>query len=326
MENLTLSIRKSTLVEGTVSVFLFLVALCCAFEFGARLLPSSVAFPPQANYFKYDAESGYDLAENTAPHTHYIAEVSYPTWTNADGCFDEPFLASTSPFIYLAGDSFTWGYAPYPSKWGTLLEKTLDIRVAKCGVPGFGTEQELAKAKKNLVRMGTPRLILVGHFENDAFNDTMFETEKGYGFNKTPWANGIASRPLNCLSRADFSVAQNAKCWLWQHSVLDRMLLYDVRGPGKQVLLYLLGPVFELSVPPPDAPIGDVSAWTGAGLLGFEVLAREQKAQLLIVLLPSSPSVVGTTTTDTLTPDFLNAHSLPYLDLRPAFAAAHKAV
>lgn len=70
------------------------------------------------------------------------------------------------------GDSFTFGYAPFESNWGTVLEDRLKVRVLKCGVIGHGARQEFIKASRVIARVGTsPKLIVVGYFINDVTDD-----------------------------------------------------------------------------------------------------------------------------------------------------------
>ena len=73
------------------------------------------------------------------------------------------------------GDSFTHSFAPFPDKWGTQIEKLLHYRVLKCGVTGYGTNQELEKAKEIIAKVNhQPQLIIVGYFWNDISDDYSF--------------------------------------------------------------------------------------------------------------------------------------------------------
>ena len=100
--------------------------------------------------------------------------VEYRIWSNELGCFDEPYHGEKN-YILLVGDSFTHAYAPFPDKWGTRIEKLLHYRVLKGGVTGYGTYQELLKAKEIIAKVkNRPQLIIVGYFWNDLSDDYSF--------------------------------------------------------------------------------------------------------------------------------------------------------
>jgi len=66
-----------------------------------------------------------------------VDRVTYPIWSNSIGCFDKEHTRY-DPYIYFAGDSFTWGYAPFEEQFGTLVEKMTGVRILKCGVSHTG--------------------------------------------------------------------------------------------------------------------------------------------------------------------------------------------
>ena len=124
-------------------------------------------------YFVPHARRGFDIGRNRRA-SHYVDGLVYPVWSNSLGCFDrEPEIRDD--YIYLAGDSFTWGFAPFADKFGTRLEKSLNMPVLKCGVNHSGQRHELGKMREIITRVGKPPgLIIVGYFSNDAANDYLF--------------------------------------------------------------------------------------------------------------------------------------------------------
>ena len=73
----------------------------------------------------------------------------------------------------MAGDSYTWGFAKYESKWATILERRARIPVLKCGVTHTGQFHQLSKMKA-IVSSNAPKAIIVGFYENDLANDYFF--------------------------------------------------------------------------------------------------------------------------------------------------------
>ena len=134
------------------------------------------AFYPQ-NYFVSDAETGFDIGSNRRAE-HFLPEFgSYPVWSNEIGCFDERIAANTdiSASIYIAGDSMTWGYAPYEAKFGTLLKERTDARVLSCGITHSGQRHQFVKFRRNVERLnGYPSVVVVNVTYNDIENDYAF--------------------------------------------------------------------------------------------------------------------------------------------------------
>lgn len=126
------------------------------------------------NYFAAHDERGFEIGKNRSG-SHFVMDFgSYKIWSNSLGCFDtnEPNKLNTGEFIYLAGDSWTWGYAPYENKFGTLLESKLTLPVLKCGVTHSGQRHQFAKFKEITESLGRyPRLVVINYADNDVAND-----------------------------------------------------------------------------------------------------------------------------------------------------------
>ena len=99
----------------------------------------------------------------------------YEIWGNSVGCFDDEPPPATAPDIYLAGDSFTWGYTPYEAKFGTILERETDLLVYACGVPHTGMLHQFDKFLEVAGSFpGWPALVIVNVFNSDIANDFAF--------------------------------------------------------------------------------------------------------------------------------------------------------
>jgi hypothetical protein len=148
------------MVEATLRIFL--------------TKPSRPYYPRY--YFKLDPFAGYDIAKRFITTKHIFPDSRHRVWSNEIGCFDKSCKGIDNNYIILLGDSYVWGFTPFEYNYGSLLEKYLGYRVLKCGVPGYGTKQELIKLKKILKEMkNRPRLIIVSYcLENDFINDYLF--------------------------------------------------------------------------------------------------------------------------------------------------------
>ena len=130
-------------------------------------------------YYMLKENRGFDIRTNATRRQLYFSDGVFDIWGNNIGCFDyDVDLAEVREkgYILLVGDSFTWGFTEFRETAGVSLENRLEKRVLKCGVPSYGTRQELYKAKEIIDRIGTPpgKLILGYYVGNDVLNDYFF--------------------------------------------------------------------------------------------------------------------------------------------------------
>ncbi len=134
-------------------------------EFGRGTYPK--------NYFINDDILGFDIGPNISPINFYSPNGILKIFSNKYGCFD--LNTKYNNYIYLAGDSFAWGYDNYEKLFGTKLQNELKNDVAKCGVTNTGQEHQFLKFQKflnkNLIH---PKKIIVTHFKNDLSDDAKF--------------------------------------------------------------------------------------------------------------------------------------------------------
>ncbi len=119
---------------------------------------------------------GFDLAHNVKSRSHKPRETEpFDVWGNNLGCFDTDLLDTDSPEIYLAGDSFTFAFAPFDKKFGTLLEASLGVRVLKCGVTHTAQRHQFQKFKEIYEALNKkPRIVVVNYVANDIQGDYAF--------------------------------------------------------------------------------------------------------------------------------------------------------
>lgn len=129
-------------------------------------------------YYMADRNKGYDIKPNVSKFQSNVdEEIYFPVWSNALGCFDEPYKGERD-YILLLGDSFVFGHVPFADNWGSQLEKLSGNRVLKCGVDSYGTKQEFLKGKEIIKMTQTsPRLIIVGYFWPSLDRDYIFPNQ-----------------------------------------------------------------------------------------------------------------------------------------------------
>lgn len=196
-------------------------------------LPVGPYYPQ--HYLIPDERASYDISENFPPSIARCDDAVYPTWSNELGCFDKPYNGEKR-YILLAGDSFTWGFAPFEDKYGTVLENYLGMRVLKCGVTGYGTKQELLKIRKVLAKVeNRPQLIIVGYYiENDYSDDWHFPrytVVEGCLVDKTMIVDlsfhkkDVTVPPEEVKKKLLRWNGGGARCWLYKHSIIYNMFL-----------------------------------------------------------------------------------------------------
>jgi hypothetical protein len=128
-------------------------------------------------YFRADDVLGFDIS----PGARATAEVDghpYEVFSNSLGCFDRNELRdfqARGEYVYFAGDSFTWGYAPYETKFTTVWERETGRLAAKCGVTHTGTLHQFEKFKRVANAIGKfPRTVFVAFYVNDPANDLAY--------------------------------------------------------------------------------------------------------------------------------------------------------
>ena len=166
------NLLKAGLVLGSVILIVILLEVILRFTHYSILITKNEEF---RYYYMADLNKGYDIKPNVSKFQSNVDEkVYFPVWSNALGCFDEPYKGEKN-YILLLGDSFVHGHAPFADKWGSQLQKLLGYRVLKCGVDSYGTNQEFLKGKEIIKATQTsPHLIILGYCFNDLGDDYLF--------------------------------------------------------------------------------------------------------------------------------------------------------
>ena len=123
------------------------------------------------DYYAAHPTRGFDIKAGHKAQ-HVVQGLRYPIWGNALGCFDREWPEVPKGYTYFAGDSFTWGYAPFETKFATLFEKQTGRPSLKCGVEHTGQLHQLDKLRDVIGKVGhAPKRVVLGYFVNDVPND-----------------------------------------------------------------------------------------------------------------------------------------------------------
>jgi hypothetical protein len=251
--------------------------------------------------------------------------------------------------MYLAGDSFTWGFAPFNDKWGSLIESLTNERVLKCGVSGFGTKQELLKAKKILSSLdNNPELIIVGYNAgNDPWEDYDFlkhsvfdgfmvaNTDDSYiNLNKEQRQDLFKQQyewvQRYCMSEEPQNLnIQRIKCLLHKNSIIYNLLKNNVKNLVKSIF----GDNFTIksgliNAIPAKVGVPDNSIFEKhfESIREFKKFADEKGSRLLFVMIPSIEQIYPKMFDESYNPEisdkvktFLKSQNIDFIDLAPEF-------
>ena len=296
-------------------------------------------------YFTTDSATGFDISPEFAKTLHWVDGRYYHVWSNKLGCFNSDALPATD-YLYLAGDSFSWGFAPFKSTFGTLIERELNISVVKCGIPHSGQAHQLKKARKVIEQIGkTPKVIVLQYYTNDVCNDLAFPHSvvvDGWLVDNKKILNHsgiwtIQTRQVEQLAellkskRAEMRPAtdfDDALFRLKRYSISVNLLeriFYRVRSAlvGSHAIaatsvygVYAKG-LCDLSTPP--SYYGSPYVNSRDSLRAFKTYASNIGSRLLVVLIPPRNAVA----------DYLNklkgvltTEEIDFIDMSPSFAVA----
>jgi len=251
-------------------------------------------------YFEKDKTLGYDIRSNFRDGDIVFLDGTHAVFSNSFGCFDAEDEVPER-YILLVGDSFTWGFAPYEKKWGTILQSLLEYRVVKCGVKGSGTKYQVLKARKVIDLIGhAPKLIVVGYYGNDFGDDIVFGTRgvvNGYVFSTIKRIN-VSTGDIVRYSKTELEARYerflskefDPKSWIRDHSVIANLLWRVIKGGAFQTVLEDVQHIEDLDLHRMRlSGVGWVEdEWQRhlQNVLDVRRLAQEVGAELVFVLVP----------------------------------------
>jgi hypothetical protein len=343
LHKLTSGLKRWALNAGLIALS-FLVALTCL-EVALHFTSYRYLLTRDRHlryYYQFDPVKGFDIKPNVKSLPMSVDNrIEYHIWSNELGCFDEPHRGDKR-FILLVGDSFAHSFAPFQDKWGTQIEKLLDYRVLKCGVTGYGTYQELEKARDVIEQVqDKPHLIIVGYFWNDLNDDSAFPgltVVDGFLVNclkyRDPKTNKLLTEKLTkhyTLSEKLFSGTyplswgEMIRYYLNQHLIIMNLINDTLARilPGNK-LDYAVSNTF-MAFEPEER---NRKSWDRhlQNLTAFKDLAATDQANLLVVLIPTNTQVypflaphanIDLERPNRVLAQFLKAQGIDFLDLLP---------
>jgi len=262
------------------------------------------------DYIILDNVIGHDISKNCPVSVFKFKDSGHDIWSNELGCFDKPYKGEKD-YIFLAGDSFVWGFTPFESKWGTVLEEQTGTRVLKCSSLGYGITHEYLKMKKTIDMVhNTPSLIVVAYFVgNDLLDDHLFGTPP------------VPKKKV-----------LNIKIWLTDNSIVYNILKQSesLRSIGRKI-----GVVEETLILPNQYPLSENSvpwlkeAWKKQTKAIQDIKSYSDKigTKLFVVIIPTREQVyeflrpqvknVDWTFLNKKVGSFLEKEKIGYLDLLP---------
>lgn len=333
------SITGLVLVFLSVFLAVFVVEVMLRFTMLKWLVPRRNDFQP-VGYYAHDDSAGYDIAPRFATSTHKFADGSFNIWSNSIGCYDTEYAGG--PYIYLAGDSFTWGFSAFEDKWGKIIEDATGLRTLKCGVNGYGTKQSFLKAKKiiNLLRE-KPSLIILGYYENDALDDSVFPGRVVYDGYLTDVSGGeersIAELVKDVPMVANLSrkycmpgkpvhpSIQRVKCFMFRNSIVYHLVKNTIKNLVPQSFLSSTGVVNVSDSYDMGEEKIDLSFAEHLGhILELKLYADSIGSSLFVVIIPTRAEVYDdkNNARNEKVARYLFSHGIEYLDLTDKFRHA----
>lgn len=328
--------------ELCIRVALVLVSALVSFvvlEFFLRLTPLTRLMPyggTPAYYYQSDRDLGYGIAPNFASTTASfradgLQTSSYTLWSNELGCFDTPYQGER-PYKLLLGDSFTWGYVNLQDNWGSVLEKNIGERVLKCGVAGYGTQQELIKAERLLKKLKAPSEILLAYNANDVADDANMPNRFVYKGLLIPNFGGLTDYDAiqkelptifynsghYCMwNTPEHPTMQRIKCFLHMNSITYLVVTSRIKDILPFALLNKIGLVNTQPSDEVPAPVAADKQSNFAHIRTLSDLAQHYGAKFTVVFMTTADMLLPNT------PDpyadvkaYLDQEGIAYIDPR----------
>ena len=184
------------------------------------------------NYFENNNERGFDIKISVIPtKTQLPNEIQkpYDIFSNSIGCFDNEKKENENPIIYLAGDSFTWGFSPHEKRFSNILAKELyNYEIYNCGVPHTGQFHQYSKFLEIFENLKNLNTVIVNIYENDIENDLFFPHSKvvnGYLVDNKSWCSN--NNKINILTKSEKDLQDNFNNISIPNKIISKLAKYS---------------------------------------------------------------------------------------------------
>lgn len=191
-------------------------------------------------------------------------------------------------YEYITGDSFTWGYADYASKYPKVYEALTGKMVVKCGITHSGQAHQFDKFSQVVKAIGHyPKRVLIAYFENDVINDYVYpHTTVIEGFQidryEVDGRYRLYERDLHQIRSVIFTsiqepgiyptarkvhrtndqVVEYAKKWLLKYSLSTNLIKYGFDQISQAVPMTIKGKELISSIPSKSLLSGDSTRYS----------------------------------------------------------------
>ena len=191
------------------------------------------------NYFIKNSERGFDINKSSKIYKAQLPneiEHMYDIFGNSNGCYDIERNNDNKKKIYLAGDSFTWGFVPYDKRFSSILDEQLsDIDVYNCGVPHTGQLHQFSKFKDIYKHLKNLTTVVINIYENDIENDYFFPHSKvirGYLVDDKYWC--IDNNKIKIIEKT----SQELESKFLQNSIGNKIIFILAKYSASSNILY----------------------------------------------------------------------------------------
>lgn len=252
-------VSATVLVLSSIIVTLAIAEVALRYTLFAGLRPPAYGYP--TGYFAQDDVLGYDIMPNVTDKMHGMLVHSYPVFSNQYGCFDKT-RDVPQDYTLVIGDSMTWGYTQLDKKWTTRLEELSGEFLLKCGVTGYGTLQELRKARKVIEQVGhAPKRIIALYFYNDLNDDYLFPQRKVVQGNLVSYAEKLNLKTGEITRRDEAEIAkkiaryQKGSVSNWWREFKEGLVVYQVIRNGQRQLERKVAEAVDEEMAPKDGEL-----------------------------------------------------------------------
>ena len=282
-------------------------------------------------YYVAHPTRGFDTAPSNGP-TLIQRDYLFPIERNQFGCRDKKSVADIpDDYIYVAGDSNTWGIVPSEYRWTEGLSDATKQTVLNCGVSGTAQMHQHEKYDDVVGQIGhLPRLVLVGYVGNDVYEDFVHPGRTildGYLVDEATVVDDGGRPRRQPINRGVLRNQLDAQRVLLQRGIFVRRIGWILKeySLSAQIAVNLLR-WFEQPATPAaasakyefDVPLGEPNK---NAILSFAGDVCKQGARFSLLILPDTMHL-GTPNYFAELAGFLSKHDIHFLDLHKTVATA----